>query len=442
MNDHLPLRRNIDPNPAADSTELPPLEDWSGGDRPLFGTESTGPTTDLQPAGGAQLPLAYGRHLLAGHLTRYDFNPGPPPSLRFTATLGEGPWQGAVRVDFGPQQLAPSTQSSTPGYRFHSGALSTGVAQPSTFFPAALNPSGTASIELLLDPVLSASERPDLFRGVFDCLLVANYDATGNLTDAASFSANPARVAADILRRAGLLDLIDWPSWTAWRDYCDQPISQPDRPGLRPRFECHLALTSPTGVAAALTQITNSCCSFWQDTGSTIRFIPPITTNSLELTPPVLTLSPANSTPPRLTICDRRNLPTGFIARFRDLDDPELSDALVEIVNDQLEESTGDRRRLQLSLPPTTRFQATRVCQWRLQLDSILDTDVEIHADLTTLNLLPGDIASLDHELVRPPGTEPPRLLVTRTTELPNPAGRAWRRICGRMLQGGLYRDR
>ena len=441
MNDHSRLWRRIDPDAVPASTELPPIDGWSAGGRLLSGTDSSLPATDLQPAIGAYLPLAYGRHILAGHLTRYDFRPGPPPRLRFATALGEGPWSGAVRVFFGNQQLTPSNLSSTPGYQFHPGSLTANRPSRSTFFPESLTPSGTASIELLLNPAHSATERPDLFRGVFDCLLVPNYDARGRVIEPASFSANPARVAADILRRAGLIDLIDWTSWAAWRDYCDQPINQPDRSSPRPRFECHLALTSPTSVADALTRVTNSCCSFWQDTGSSIRFVLPISTRSLETASSTLTLSNSNSAPPRVTIRDRRTLPTGFVAHFRDLDDPELRNSLVEVVNDQLEESSGDRRRLELSLPPTTRSQALRVCQWRLQLDSVLDTEVEIYTDLSTIALLPGDVVPLDFELLRSPGAVPPRMLVTRTTELPVPVGRAWRSICGRLLTGGLYTE-
>lgn len=404
---------------------------------------STAVMADLQLDEGGNLVIAYGQHVVAGHLVQYDYSVGPPPALKFIAALGEGPWDGAIKVYYAGEEISASASSSTPGYKFHPGTFSTGTGDANQgtpmFFPSSPTYSGTSYVEVLLSATQSVEERPDKMRGVFRCLKVANYNSSGTVTDSGSYSANPARVAADLLKRAGLLSLIDWPSWVAWRDYCDVTITWGSR--SIPRFECHLALTNPTDIIGTLTQVTQTSCTFWQDTGAKIKFLLPVVTSSLTNGNEQITFTESNCRSVTLIANDRRALPTGYIARFRDLDDEYMGEVTVEVFSDTLETVTGGQNRSEFALPPMTRSQAERVCNWRLQLDGVYNADVELIAYGSASAILPGDLAKIDHEVLQNSNAPVSWLFITEAEDLPEESGPSLRRVRGRILSDGLYSD-
>jgi hypothetical protein len=246
---------------------------------------------------------------------------------------------------------------------------------------------------------------------------VANYNSSGSVTDSGSYSANPARVAADLLKRAGLLSLIDWSSWVSWRDYCDATISWGTR--TIPRFQCHLALTNPIDLIGALTQVTQASCTFWQDTGTTIKFLLPIVSSSLTNGNEQITFTESNCRNVTLVANDRRALPTGYIARFRDLDDEYMGEVTVEVFSDTLETNTGGQNRVEFGLPPMTRSQAERVCNWRLQLDGVYNTDVEVIGYGSASAIVPGDLVKIDHEVLQNNNSPVSWLFVTEAEDIP-----------------------
>jgi hypothetical protein len=87
--------------------------------------------------------------------------------------------------------------------------------------------SGICYVEGLLPQNFSeAGTEPDRFKIVLKCRRVADYNAQGVAQNPPAFTANNARVAADILLNELKLapERIDWPSWHALKSACDQMI--------------------------------------------------------------------------------------------------------------------------------------------------------------------------------------------------------------------------
>jgi hypothetical protein len=397
---------------------------------------------EVQLSENAPLVIAYGQHVVAGNLVEYDYTAGPPPGVKFIMALGEGPWDSPVEVYYAGEQLTASTSSGTPGYKFHPGTLSTGTGdliQGTPMYFATSPPySGTAYIEVRLDETQSAEQRVDKLVGIYKCKKVANYNSSGTVTDSGSYSTNPARVAADVLNRAGKLALIDWPSWVAWRDYCDTVIAY-DTSWIK-RFECHLTIFDTTNLADVLSRICLVSCTFWQDTGDKIRFLLPIQGPYT----PTYTFTVDNCRNVAVIANDRSKLPTGFTATFRDINDQYMTETTVEWVDETLESEVGVNRQ-ELQLPPMHRSQAERVCAFRLNLDGTYTTDVEWVAYGGAGAVLPGDVVKITHPVL--PFTEGIEantcfVFVTNTEDLPEDNGPSMRRIRGRRIaQDGFYDD-
>ena len=45
---------------------------------------------------GGSLAVAYGEHIVAGHLIAHKYEPGPPPSSKLIVAGGEGEWDSVV----------------------------------------------------------------------------------------------------------------------------------------------------------------------------------------------------------------------------------------------------------------------------------------------------------------------------------------------------------
>jgi PA14 domain len=87
--------------------------------------------------------------------------------------------------------------------------------------------SGICYVEGLVPQSFSqADEEPDDFKFLIDCRKVADYNTTGVIQPTPDFSANNARVAADILLQELALPTtrIDWASWNAFKTACDTMV--------------------------------------------------------------------------------------------------------------------------------------------------------------------------------------------------------------------------
>jgi hypothetical protein len=88
--------------------------------------------------------------------------------------------------------------------------------------------SGICYVEGYVPAQFSAADQePDAFKFIVDCRKVADYDASGTLQPTPDFSANNARVAADILLQELKLPAsrIDWASWYAFRQACEGTLT-------------------------------------------------------------------------------------------------------------------------------------------------------------------------------------------------------------------------
>ena len=106
---------------------------------------------DFTAEEGGLLAVPYGEHLIGGQMVAHTYTAGPPPDSVIITALGDGQdhgWEGAVEVFYQGEPLAVSPDGLVPGYRFHPGTLSTGVADPiqgvDPFLPQGLAYSGTA----------------------------------------------------------------------------------------------------------------------------------------------------------------------------------------------------------------------------------------------------------------------------------------------------------
>lgn len=347
------------------------------------------------------LALAYGRHVVAGHLILHKYDAGPPPTSIVFVALGEGPWDSIEKLWYAGNELSLSPDGSTEGYHFHPGTESASLADPTqgqdSFYPSGLTYNRTAYVAVKLPEAFATEDRPDKLRGLFKCLKVKDYDANGVETDAGSYSVNPARVAADlIIERAGLpVTRIDWPSWARWKDYCDETISWDNGTTTDniPRFECHSVFIQPVNLADALTAVTSASAAYWQDDGEVIRFvIAPDTERRHHFTESNIVAGSLQVYPR-----DVREMPNKLIAKFRDLDDEFLSETSVEARRDALIDRYGENDTGVRYFPNMNRSQAQRLLERQLRIETDNPILVELKGQGDSMHLLPGDFVYVSH---------------------------------------------
>lgn len=301
---------------------------------------------------------------------------------------------------------------SGAGYLFRPGIISPQVGDVQSAgadsLPTGTATSGTASIFVRLTDLQSAEDRPDKFRGRFRTRCTFDYDSTGEqigLFD--SYSTNPARVAADrilaFFQRIHRDDLtlaqekfrarIDWPSWVAWRDYCDQLIPwNKDGSGniFIPRFECHIAFTGAVSAAEALDQICATAATIWQDDGRQIRFVLP--NNQI----PVHHFNTSNASAPNAAPQDLRDRPNFFVAKFRDLDDEHLGEVTVSVAREDSIRRLGENKSTR-AFATMRQSQGKRVLSRQARLEHDNPIFFTFSGDGTALRVLPGDFVTFTH---------------------------------------------
>lgn len=403
------------------------LGDVSGGTSGT-GTGTTGgdaaPSIDefVTEEGGA-LAVAFGEHLVAGHLILHKYQDGPPPSSVFAVALGEGVWDSAVKVWYAGEELSASPDGTTPGYHFHPGTISTGIADATqgvdSFLSTGIAYSGTAYVAIKLPEKFATEDRPDKMRGRFKCKKVLQYDVNGATDGTPVYSVNPADVAIDRLRQyflqrykteaeaaAALTARVDWQSYLDWWFYNNATISWNDGTTTRniSRFECHAVFTSDVDLASALDQICASAGAFWQDDGERIRFVPPNVTTIRHHFSESNIVSRSFSIAPR----DVRERPNYVTASFRDTDDPYLTPAKVTVTRPELIAKVG-KVYSERAFFNMTFSQAQRLLerQMRIESDNVFVCSLRGFGD--SLHVLPGDYVTVSHPI---PGWTYQRCLV------------------------------
>lgn len=199
---------------------------------------------DLENGFETTLPFAFGLHVVRGTLVLHSIEfvgtnstdsgttVGSTTDKQVTMLLalgdgapeedGEGAWDGLEAVYYGGGLLPPEN------YHFHPGTLSTGVDDPvqgiDSFFPGGLTYSGTAYVAIRL-PVGAADDAdPGKVAIIARTAKIADYDINGNVTEI-SYSTNPARVKANLLRRRNQHTRINWESYIHARDYYDELLA-------------------------------------------------------------------------------------------------------------------------------------------------------------------------------------------------------------------------
>ena len=398
------------------------LGDVSGGTSSNDAAEAASQIEEFASEGGGVLAIAFGEHIVAGHLILHQFIAGTPNTSKVYVALGEGwgddgsrgEWDSAVAVYYAGAAQSVSPDASTAGYRFHAGFISSDVStgnQPVDAFLTNLAYSGTAYIAVkLTDAVANAEDRPDKLRGRYKCRKTFDYDLTGNQINY-GYSTNPARVAADRIfayyqhKFAGdstkafiaLQAKIDFDSYVAWSQYNAASISWYNGTTTVsiPRFDCHVVFTGDVLLADALDQICATAGAFWQDDGERIIFLPP---NERD---PVHHFHEGNIlSAPVVSPRDLRERPNYFVAEFRDFDDTFLGAASTPpIRRDKLIKQVGEIKSIR-ALPAMRQSQAQRLLERQARLEADNPIIVSFTGDENAMHVLPGDFVTVSHTLM------------------------------------------
>lgn len=373
--------------------------------------------------GGGLLAIAYGEHLIAGHLIVHKFTPGTPNTSIVYVALGDGQgnggghgeWDSAVAVYYAGAAQSVSPDGSTAGYRFKAGFISTAVAsgnQPVDAFLTNLAYSGTAYIAVkLTDAVANAEDRPDKLRGRYKCRKTFDFDISGRqISTTNTYSVNPARVAADrilsfyehktpndaAIALHALQSKIDWESWKTWHDYNAEEISWFNGTSTVniPRFEGHVVFTQDLILADALDQICATAGAFWQDDGEKILFLSPAERDPVHHFDESNIIAGSFRIEPR----DLRERPNYFITEFRDYDDTFLGLSSVEVRRDALIARAGEIKSTR-AMPPMRQSQAQRLTERMARLEADNPNICSLVGDETSMHLLPGDFVTVSHPI-------------------------------------------
>lgn len=401
------------------------LADVSGGSAGGGGGTTTGDgaTTPAPPSfeqlitdEGGLLAVAYGEHIVAGHLIAHKYEPGPPPSSKIIVAGGEGVWDSIVKVWYAAEEISSSPDGSTAGYHFYPGTISTSTTDPTqpvdSFLSSGLAYNATAYLSVLLPEKFATEDRPDKLKWRPRCKKVYTYDVNGVASASQVYSVNPADIAVDRIRkyyetryasdnaRALRLfrDRVDWQSYKDWRDYCAATISWNDGTTTRsiPRFECHVAFTADLGLADALNAICATAATFWQDDGQRIRFIPPSNETIVHHFDESNIVAGSVSLSPR----DMRDRPNYLVAEFRDLDDPYLAPTKTPPAYRQaLIDRVGRVRPANRTYPNMYRSQAERLLQRQLRLEADNPNILNLRGMGDSFHVLPGDFVTVSHPI-------------------------------------------
>jgi hypothetical protein len=396
--------------------------DVSGGTTSAPVAQATEQIEEFAAEGGGVLAIVYGEHLIAGNLIVHKFVEGTPNTSIVYVGLGDGQgnggghgeWEGPVAVYYAGELLSVSPDASTAGYRFYRGHISTGIADPNqpvdAFLSGGLAYSGTPIIAVKIpDDFANAEDRPDKLRGRYKGRRVYDFDVVGR-NIGYGYSVNPARVAADrvlsyyehkfpndaALAMRKLQEKINWESWCAWKENCDETISWDNGTSVVniPRFEAHIAFTQDAILADALDQICAASGTQWQDDGEQLIFLPPtfrITVHHFDESNIVRA--------PQIEPRDLRERPNFFVAEYRDIDDEFLGLASTPpIRREKLIAQVGEIKSVR-ALPNMRQSQAQRLLERQARLEADNPNICTLAGDETSIHILPGDLVTVSHPI-------------------------------------------
>jgi hypothetical protein len=324
--------------------------------------------------------------------------------IAFTAYDGQLSWD----------QFAKWNSTGQPGFLFRRGIIPTDLQDlqhpGAVSLSAGLTHSGTADIIVILTSAQASEDRPDKFRGRFQCRRVYNWDSSGAQIGY-GYSVNPANVVADRVlsyfehiypddptrAREKFQQRIDWPSWRAWADYNFATIPwNRDGSGDQqiPRFEAHIAFTERIILADALDRICSMAGAWWQDDGEKLIFLPPTDRS------PIHHFNESNMlSAPTIIPRDLRERPNRFIARFRDYDDEFLGEVTVEVRREDLIRKVGEITT-ERNFSNMRQSQAQRLLERQARLECDNPISCTLVGDETSIHVLPGDFVTVSHPLI------------------------------------------
>jgi hypothetical protein len=406
--------------------------DVSGGSTSNAAAAAAEQIEEFASEGGGLLAIAYGEHLIAGHLIVHKFVDASPNESYVIIAIGDGrghggghgEWTDAVAVYYAGEALTENPGGGAAGYRFYPGTISTSIAdatQPvdAFFSSTGLAYSGTCYIAVRIPTAAAEVEdRPDKIKGRYQCRKSFDFDKVGNF-GSHQYNINPAHVAADrllafydhkypndsALAKQKLQAKIDWDFWNDWKAFNAAQISWFNGTTTVDinRFDCNIAFTTGAILADALDQICATCGASWQDDGEQIIFLPPSERD------PVHHFNESNIIGSfRIQPRDLRDRPNYLVLEYRDFDDTFMGQASVEVRRDRLIKQVGEIKSVR-ALPPMRKSQADRLLERQARLEADNATIVSFVGDETSIHILPGDFVTVSHVL---PGWEYQRCLV------------------------------
>jgi len=213
-------------------------------------------TSSREGRSGAFAPLVYGTNWYDAPVVHVRAD---GKVVRAEAVLGVGPLQGVLRVVVNGYEVPPieagKDQTSTGFYRVASLGGRTGELNPD-FGGSGSGPYGSfAFLSLGVPTTVAGSDSRIRVEVLTQGLILPRFTNSGEPLEPA-FSANPAWILLDILRRAGWRQSeLDVPRFATAAEYCDHLIPATDRKGnsiYLSRFRCNLALTARRSVGELL----------------------------------------------------------------------------------------------------------------------------------------------------------------------------------------------
>lgn len=400
---------------------LNPREISGGGSSDAF-AETAAKIEDFFAEGGRPLAIVSGEHIIGGSVLFHRFITGSPNTSIVYVGLGDGQgagggrgeWDSAVAVYY-KGALQSVSGGAGAGYRFHAGFISTAVdsgnQQVDAFDAANIAYSGLAYYAIkLTDTDANAGDTPNQLRGRFKGRKFLNFNASG-ISLGSSYSVNAARFAADRILAycdhkfpgnataalAKLQEMVEWDSWTTWRDVNDALISWDNGATTAniKRFECHMAFLDDVTLAEALDQICASSGAHWQLDGRRIVFFPPTERD------PVHHFNESNiiEGSVRIEPRDLRQRPNIFEAQFRDTTDTFLGITTTPAIRREALIRQAGKIKASRSLPNMNLSQAVRLLERQARLEADNPVIVAYQCDETSMRVMSGEFVTVSHPL-------------------------------------------
>lgn len=217
-----------------------------------------------------------------------------------------------------------------------------------------------------------------------------------------------------------------------------RPINSGRR--TRPRFECGLAFPTQTDINAAMEAILLVSASDVQDADGELVFLPPTT----EAAPreSVFDFNMSNITEGTFKTyrLSRDARPTKIPAKFRNVDVATLREDPADATRDELVDIIGHEQPFpEIYLGSMTKGQAECVLNYQIRIHSDLDLYCSFEADGTSWKVIPGDVATISHDV---PGWSNELFMCIEATDLPSVEGEAdRRRFLFQKFHPGTYSD-